>query len=147
MLKVQHDDWGLDEYSVEFYKAFWPFLCPCLKTLENPPWNNEDSCNISDRWERQGLWRMYFIPSNFITPSWFQDIKVNCTYEDEDLLPQLIHPDHSSFVKAGYTSDNNWKQLKVIDHLTLHSTEKKRSTGSSSHINFILLFFGDICWW
>ncbi len=39
----------------------------------------------------------------------------------EDLIPQLVHPDQSGFVKARYASDDIRTLLNVTDHSTLYN--------------------------
>lgn len=41
----------------------------------------------------------------------------------EDLLPQVINPDQSGFVKARYASDHIRRLLNIIDNSTPHNKE------------------------
>lgn len=58
----------------------------------------------------------------------------------ENLMPQVINPDQSSFVRARYATDKVRRLLNIIDHSALHNrtallllTQKKRLIGSSGH--------------
>lgn len=60
----------------------------------------------------------------------------------EDLLPKIINPDQSGFVKAPYASDNIRRLLNIINHSPCTTeqpyyfrfTQKKRLIGPSGHV-------------
>ncbi len=119
---------GLDGYSVEFYKTFWVqieslFMPMVTDFFENgilPDTMKTAIISLIHKKDKDAAECTSFRPISLL-PVDFKILSKLIARRLEDLLPQIINPDQSGFVKARYTSDNIWRLLNIIDHLTLHN--------------------------
>lgn len=101
---------GLDGYSVEFYKAFWPQIEPLIMPMltdffENgnlPELMKTAVISLIHKKDKDVAECTSFRPISLLPV----DFKIISRHRLEDVLPQFINPDQSSFVKARYASDN-----------------------------------------
>ena len=120
---------GLDGYSAEFYKAFWPQIQPLFMPMvvdffENgvlPDTMKTAIISLIHKKDKDAAECASFRPISLL-PVDFKILSKLIAHRLEDLLPQIINPDQSGFVKARYASDNVRRLLNVVDHSTLHNT-------------------------
>lgn len=119
---------GLDGYSVEFYKAFWvqiePLFMPMVTDFfENgvlPDTMKTAIISLIHKKDKDAAECASYHPISLL-PVDFKILSKLIAHRLEDLLPQIINPDQSGFMKARYASDNIRRLLNIIDHSSLHN--------------------------
>ena len=119
---------GLHRYSVEFYKAFWvqiePLFMPMLTDFfENgalPDAMKTAIISLIHMRDKDAAECASFCPISLL-PVDFKILSKLIACRLEDLLPRIINPDQTGFVKSCYASDNIWSLLNIIHHLALHN--------------------------
>lgn len=117
---------GLDGYTTEFYKAFWPQLRPLFMPMlkdfyekgELPPSMKRALITLIYKEGKDPLDCASYRPISLL-PVDFKIISKLIARRLESLMPKLINPDQSGFTKGRYASDNIRRLINIIDHSTL----------------------------
>lgn len=117
---------GLDGYPAEFYKKFWPDIEPLFMPMVQdffkkgrlPDSMKTAVISLIHKKDKDSAECSSYRPISLLTVD-FKIISKLITRRLENLLPTLINPDQSGFVKARYASDNIRRLLDVIDYSAL----------------------------
>lgn len=118
---------GLDGYPVEFYKAFWPQIEPLFMPMitdfvQNgtlPETLKIAAISLIHKKDKDASECSSFRPISLL-PVDFKIISKLIARRLENLLPKLINPDQSGFVKTRNEFDNVRRLLNIIDHSALY---------------------------
>uniref|UniRef100_A0AAY3ZW41 Reverse transcriptase domain-containing protein n=1 Tax=Denticeps clupeoides TaxID=299321 RepID=A0AAY3ZW41_9TELE len=94
---------GLDGYPLEFYRTFWPSISPMFM----PVLNDVFSGQLPDTWKPISLLNVDY---KIITKILSRGL--------ENLLPKIINPDQTSFVKNRFGSDNLHRLFNILYQAT-----------------------------
>uniref|UniRef100_A0AAR2KC07 Reverse transcriptase domain-containing protein n=1 Tax=Pygocentrus nattereri TaxID=42514 RepID=A0AAR2KC07_PYGNA len=116
---------GLDGYPVEYYRKFWPELKPILMPALHHIYEHNV---IPNSWKTASISLILKKDKNPSDCSSYRPISLlNVDFKIvakvlarrlDALLPRLIHPDQTGFVRSRHGSDNVRRALNIVDHLS-----------------------------
>lgn len=115
---------GPDGFPLEFHKQFWPELCPILMQAIN---GTLDSNSVPESWslavislllkkDKDPVNCSFYRPISLLNVD-FKIIAKSLARRLETVLPYIVNPDQTGFVKSRYGTDNIRRVLNFIDHL------------------------------
>lgn len=117
---------GLDGYPAEFYKTFWPEIEPLFMPMVQdffkkgllPDSMKTAVISLIHKKDKDSAECSSYRPISLLTVD-LKIISKLITRRLENLLPMLVNPDQSGFIKERYASDNIRRLLDVIDYSSL----------------------------
>lgn len=118
---------GLNGYTVEFYKVFWPQIEPLFMSMITDFFLNGTlpeilkiaAISLTHKKDKDVYESSSFCPISLLLVD-FKIISKLIAHRFENLLPQFINPDQSGFVKTRNAFDNVRHLLNIIDHSALY---------------------------
>lgn len=113
---------GPDGFSVEFYKEFWPEIQPIFMAMVNnfckkkllPQTMNLAHISVLHKSGKDPLQCSSYRPISLLDHD-YKIITKLLARRLEAILPKLINPDQSGFIKGRYAADNIRRALNVIN--------------------------------
>lgn len=116
---------GPDGFPLKFYKQFWQDISPILMPTIN---NLLDSKSMPDSWSSAVI--CLILKKDALDCSSYRPISLlNVDYKIvakamarhlESILPSVVSPDQTGFVKFRYGSDNIRRLLNILDHVHMN---------------------------